>query len=159
MKNRQGSYRNHILCIVQARARARVRPGPGPDTGYVPYMNILHTKEARLSRGSYLFSIAIPWCSRIAGRQVPKPRCLSSAANSLNSRIAGGQVPKPRCLSPAANSLNSRIAGRQVPKPMCLSPAVNSPGWVPAPSVGQPLGQTSFPFFISLLFRKAYHGR
>ena len=31
-------------------------------------------------------------------------------------------MPKPRCLSPAANSLYSRIAGRQVPKPRCLSP-------------------------------------
>ena len=55
--------------------------------------------------------------SRIAGGQVPKPRCLSPAANSLYSRIAGGQVPKPRCLSPAANSLDSRIARGQVPKP------------------------------------------
>ena len=26
-------------------------------------------------------------------------------------------MPKPGCLSPAANSLYSRIAGRQVPKP------------------------------------------
>ena len=72
-------------------------------------------------RGSYLASIVIPLKFRIAGRQVPTPRCLSPAANSLYSRIADGQVPKPRCLSPAANSLYSRIAGGQVPKPRCLS--------------------------------------
>ena len=53
---------------------------------------------------------------------MPKPRCLSPAANSLCSRIAGGQVPKPRCLSPAANSLCCRNAGGQVPKPRRLSP-------------------------------------
>ena len=32
----------------------------------------------------------------LAGRQVPKPRCLSPAAHSLDVRIAGCQVPKPR---------------------------------------------------------------
>ena len=42
---------------------------------------------------------------------MPKPRCLSPAANSLDSRIAGRQVPKPKYLSPAANSLGIRIAG------------------------------------------------
>ena len=52
---------------------------------------------------------------RIAGCQVPKPRCLSPSAHSLNSRIASRQVH--RCLSPSAHSLNSRIAGCQVPKP------------------------------------------
>ena len=51
----------------------------------------------------------------LAGRQVPKPRCLSPAAHSLEVRIAGRRVPKPRCLSPAAHSLDARIAGRQVP--------------------------------------------
>ena len=30
---------------------------------------------------------------------MPKPRCLSLAANSLKFRIAGRQVPEPRCLS------------------------------------------------------------
>ena len=55
--------------------------------------------------------------SRIAQRQVPKPRCLSTAVNSLKSRSARRQVPKPRCLSPAVNSLKSRMALRQVPKP------------------------------------------
>ena len=84
------------------------------------------TKTTRQGRGSYFASIVIPLGSRIVGRQVPKPRCLSPAANSLYSRIAGRQVPKPRCLSPAANSLCSRIAGRQVPTPRCLSPAANS---------------------------------
>ena len=34
--------------------------------------------------------------------------------HSLDVRIAGRQVPKPRCLSPAAHSLDVRIAGRQV---------------------------------------------
>ena len=34
----------------------------------------------------------------------------------LYFRIAGGQVPKPRCLSPAANSLDSSIAVGQVPR-------------------------------------------
>ena len=62
----------------------------------------------------------------LTGRQVPKPRCLSPAAHSLDVRIAGRQVPKPRCLSPAAHSLDVRIAGRRVPKPRCLSPAANS---------------------------------
>ena len=57
--------------------------------------------------------IIIPLESRIVGRQVPKPRCLGPAANSLYSRIVGRQVPKPRCLSPTANSLYSRIAGGQ----------------------------------------------
>ena len=90
------------------------------------YIYIPQTKTARQGRGSYFPSIVIPLNSRIAGGQVPKPRCLSSAANSLNSRIAGGQVPKPRCLSPAANSLNSRILGGQVPKPRRLSSAANS---------------------------------
>ena len=66
------------------------------------YIYIPQTKEARLGRGSYFVSIVITLCSRIAGGQVPRPRCLSSAANSLCSRIAGDQVPKPRCLSPAA---------------------------------------------------------
>ena len=33
--------------------------------------------------------------------------------NALNSRIAGRQVPEPRCLSPAASSLHFGIAGRQ----------------------------------------------
>ena len=82
--------------------------------GHYCFLIFPQTKEARLSRGSYFFSIVIPLDSRIAGRQVPKPRCLSPAANSLDSRIAGGQVPKPRCLSPAANSLDSRIGGGQV---------------------------------------------
>ena len=77
-------------------------------------------------RGSYFFSIVIPLEIAKAGRQVPKPRCLSPAAHSLDIRIAGRQVPEPRCLSPAANSLDIRIAGRQVPKPRCLSPAANS---------------------------------
>ena len=83
-------------------------------------------KDFSQGRGSYFSCIVIPLDSRIAGRQVPKPRCLSPAANSLYSRIAGRQVPKPRCLSPAANSLDSRIAGRQVPEPKCLSPFANS---------------------------------
>ena len=47
-------------------------------------------------RGSYLCSIVIALEIAKAGRQVPKPRCLSPAANSLSSRIAGGQVPEPR---------------------------------------------------------------
>ena len=47
---------------------------------------------------------------------MPRPSCLSPAANSLDSRIAGCQVPRPSCLSPAANSLDSRIAGCQVPR-------------------------------------------
>ena len=45
---------------------------------------------------------------------------LSPAANSLEIRIAGRQVPKPRCLSPAANSLEIRIAGRQVQCNACV---------------------------------------
>ena len=39
-----------------------------------------------------------------AGSQVPKTRCLSLAAHSLDFRIAGWQEPQPRCLSPAADS-------------------------------------------------------
>ena len=58
------------------------------------------TKTARQGRGSYLVSIVIPLDSRIPGRQVPRPRCLSPAAHSLDFRIAGCQVPEPRCLSP-----------------------------------------------------------
>ena len=72
-------------------------------------------------------SIVTPLPVRIAGRQVPMPRCLSPAAHGLPLpvRIAGRQVsevPKPRCPSPDANSLNFRIAGRQGPKPRCPSP-------------------------------------
>ena len=52
------------------------------------------------------------------------PGLLSAVAHSLDSRIAGRQVPSPRCLSPAAHSLDSRIAGRQVPWPRCLSPKI-----------------------------------
>ena len=88
---------------------------------YIP-----QTKTACQGMGSYLLSTVIHVCSRIAGRQVPKPSCLSPAAHSLCSRIAGSQVPKPRCLSPAAHSLHFRIAGRQVPKPRCLNPAAHS---------------------------------
>jgi len=40
-------------------------------------------------------------------------RILAAGLGTLDSRIAGRQVPKPMCLSPAANSLDSRIAGRQ----------------------------------------------
>ena len=83
-------------------------------------------KTARQGRGSYLGSIVIPLDSRIAGCQVPKPRCPSPAADSLDFRITGCQVPKPRCLSPAADSMEFRIAGCQVPRPRCLSPAANS---------------------------------
>ena len=64
------------------------------------YKYIPQTKTARQVRGSYMFSKVIPLNSKIAGCQVPKPRCLSPAAHSLNSRIAGDRVPKPRCLSP-----------------------------------------------------------
>jgi hypothetical protein len=81
-------------------------------------------------RGSYFFSIVIALEIAKAGRQVPKPRCLSPAAHSLEIRIAG-RHPKYlslKYLSPAANSLEIRIAGRQ-PKFLSLkhlSPAVNS---------------------------------
>jgi len=88
---------------------------------YIP-----QTKTARQGRGSYLFSIRIPRDVRIAGCQVPKPRCLSPDAHSLDVRIAGCQVPKPRCLSPAARSLDVRIVGCHVPEPRCLSPAAHS---------------------------------
>jgi hypothetical protein len=50
----------------------------------------------------------------------------SPAANSLEIRIAGRQVPKPRCLSPAANSLEIRIAGRQV---QCTAPEHAYAAW------------------------------
>ena len=73
-----------------------------------------HTTTVLALRGSYLASIVIPLEIAKAGRQVPKPRCLSPAAHSLDIRIAGRQVPKPRCLSPAAHSPDVRIAGRQV---------------------------------------------
>ena len=53
----------------------------------------------------------------LAGRQVPKPRCLSPTAHSLDVRIAGCQVPKPKYLNPVAISLEIRIAGCQ---PSCL---------------------------------------
>jgi hypothetical protein len=49
-----------------------------------------------------------------------KPNCYI-----LTVRIPGRQVPKPKCLGPAADSLSVRIPGRQVPKPKCLSPAVD----------------------------------
>ena len=83
-------------------------------------------------RGSYLFFIVIPLCSRIAGGQ-PKYlslKYLSPAGDSLCSRIAGGQ-PKYlslKYISPAADSLCSRIAGGQ-PKYLSLkylSPAADS---------------------------------
>ena len=83
-------------------------------------------KDGSQGRGSYFSSIVIPLEVRIPGCQVPKPRCLSPAADSLDFRIAGCQVPKPRCLSPAADSLDFRIAGCQVPMPRCLSPAADS---------------------------------
>ena len=63
------------------------------------YTYIPQTKTARQGRGSYLVSIVIPSDSRILECQVPKPRCLSSPANSLYSRIAECRVPKPTCLS------------------------------------------------------------
>ena len=40
-----------------------------------------------------------------------------ASGNGLCSRIADCQVPKSRCLSPDAHSLNVRIAGRQVARP------------------------------------------
>ena len=46
---------------------------------------ISQTKTARQGRGSYLFSIVFPLCSRIAGCQVPRHRCLSLAAYSLGA--------------------------------------------------------------------------
>ena len=74
-----------------------------------------HTTTVLAFRCSYLASIVIPLEIAKAGRQVPKPRCLSPAAHSLDIRIAGRQMPKPRCLNPAAHSLDVRIAGRQSP--------------------------------------------
>ena len=62
------------------------------------YIYIPQTKTARKGRGSYFSSIVIPLSVGIPGRQVPLPRCLSPAADSLHVRIAGRQVPKPRCL-------------------------------------------------------------
>ena len=61
-------------------------------------------KDARQGRGSHLVSIVIPLESRILECQVPKPRCLSPVANSLDSRIAGldSGLLGVRCLSPAA---------------------------------------------------------
>ena len=49
-----------------------------------------HTTTVLALRGSYLASVVIPLEIAKAGRQVPKPRCLSPAANSLKIRIAGG---------------------------------------------------------------------
>ncbi len=66
------------------------------NEAYIP-----QTKEARLSRGSYLLCIELPLYSRIAGRQVPEPRCLSPAASG-----AWAQLPVARIL---------KIAARQVP--------------------------------------------
>ena len=125
-------------------------PGPGAWLGlcklHVPCMNIAYIPPTKTSvkvgvltclvSNSSIFSdcwwsAANSLYSRIAGGQMPKPRCLSPTANSLYSRIAGGQVPKPRCLSPNANSLYSRIAGCQVPKTRCLSPK-NTPTFVSA---------------------------
>ena len=51
-------------------------------------------KDFSQGRRSYFSSIVIPLNSRIAGCQVPKPRCLNR------------QVPRPRCLSPASHSLD-----------------------------------------------------
>jgi hypothetical protein len=104
-----------------------------------------HTTTVLALRGSYLASIVIPLEIAKAGCQVPKPRCLSPAAHSLDIRIAGRQVPKPRCLSPPPllgrvahasypfHGVVSKViapeiakADRQVPKPRCLSPAANS---------------------------------
>ena len=59
-------------------------------------------------------------------RQHVKVGVLNSALSNspeIQDCSSSAYVPKPSCLSPAANSLNSRIAGRQVPKPRCLSPA------------------------------------
>jgi len=54
-----------------------------------------HTTTVLALRGSYLASIVIALEIAKAGRQVPKPRCLSPAAHSLDIRIAGRQVPSP----------------------------------------------------------------
>ena len=61
------------------------------------YIYIYIPQAKLVFRGSYLVSIVILLVSRIACRQVPKPRCLSPAADALVSRIAGRQVPKPSC--------------------------------------------------------------
>ena len=66
---------------------------------------------------------------RQASRRPTNWSNISTAANSLDFRVAGRQVPKPRCLSPAANSLDFRIHGRQAPKPRCLSSAANTPSY------------------------------
>ena len=105
----------------------------------------MHSNHSLALRGSYLFSIVIALEIAKAGRQVPKPSCLSPAAHSLDIRIAGRQVPKPRCLSPPpllgrasrarrpSRGVVSKVialeiakACRQVPKPRCLSPAAHS---------------------------------
>ena len=48
-------------------------------------------KDFSQGRGSYFSFIVIPLAVRTPGRQVPKPRCLSPAADSLDFRIAGLQ--------------------------------------------------------------------
>jgi hypothetical protein len=107
-------------------------------SGFANCATHLHTTTMLALRGSYL-AIAK------AGCHVPKPRCLSPAAHSLDIRIAGRQAPKPRCLSPPPvlgrvahasyrfHGVVSKViapeiakADRQVPKPRCLSPAANS---------------------------------
>ena len=109
-------YLNHQLQTSAAPPAAEGREGGHSSLQSIIYIYLyksIFPKQCLHLRGSYLSSIVIPLAARIAGRQVPKPRCLSPAANSLYSRIAGRQVPKPRCLSPAVNSMYSRIAGCQ----------------------------------------------
>ena len=63
--------------------------GEGGDHDHIP-------QTVLALRGSYLSCRVILMEIAKAGRQVPKPRCLSPAANSLKSRIAGR---RPRYLS------------------------------------------------------------
>ena len=54
----------------------------------------------------------LPTSLTTRGQAIPNPKAL---AEGSKISLAGRQVPKPRCLSPAAHSLDARIAGRQVP--------------------------------------------
>ena len=62
-----------------------------------------------------------------------KPKSLSPAAHSLDIRIAGRQVPKPRCLSP--RPLLGRVARASYPSHGVVSKIIAPELWIHVPSV------------------------
>jgi hypothetical protein len=74
---------------------------------HVSHIGSMIPQTVIVKGGSYSSCIVIPLEVRIVGRHVPKPWCLSPAADSLDFRIAGRQdcwssgapalVPQPSC--------------------------------------------------------------